>query len=75
MLAGGCDVATAPEPKVDPFAGTPHQDSREGWWTQYGGLLDPASGVIAFPPGALPPCRVPECSRCRNAGKRDEEPC
>ncbi len=35
------------------------------WWTEYGGTLDPVSGVIAFPPRALPPCPLyPECSHC-----------
>jgi hypothetical protein len=34
------------------------------WWTEYGGTLDPASGVIKFPPRSLPPCPFP-CERCR----------
>jgi hypothetical protein len=42
--------------------------SEGDWWTQYGGALDPASGVIAFPPRSLPPCRVPNCRRCETRG-------
>jgi hypothetical protein len=34
------------------------------WWTACGGVRDPASGVIAFPRGALPPCRLPGCRHC-----------
>lgn len=35
-----------------------------GWWEAFGGTRDPVSGVIAFPRGALPSCRVPGCRHC-----------
>jgi hypothetical protein len=62
-------VRALPEPElvslVDAPAG-PYVDTPEGWWTEYGGTLDEASGVIAFPPRSLPPCPLyPECSHCR----------
>jgi hypothetical protein len=45
----------------DPLAG--QQAIPAPWWAEYGGTLDPASGVIAFPPKSLPPCPFP-CSLC-----------
>ncbi|MFE7315163.1 hypothetical protein ACFU7T_19090 [Streptomyces sp. NPDC057555] len=48
-----------------PYPGSPYEDSPEGWWTPYGGALDPTSGVVRLPPGAKhPPCTIPECKRC-----------
>lgn len=53
---------------ADPFAGTPYEGSREGWWTKYGGAQDPISGVVHIPAGAdLPPCPYP-CAHCRRKG-------
>ncbi|MFE5742205.1 methyltransferase domain-containing protein [Streptomyces celluloflavus] len=48
MTAHG-PAAEPPEPPADPFAGTPHEGSPEGWWTPYGGALDQASGVVHIP--------------------------
>ncbi|MFJ4768352.1 hypothetical protein ACIP88_04410 [Streptomyces uncialis] len=62
-------VNTHPEP--DPFAGTPYENSPTGWWTEYGGALDPESGVVYLPRGADPPkCPFP-CHLCdRREGGR-----
>jgi hypothetical protein len=46
----------------------PEQAVGGDWWTAYGGVLDPVSGVVAFPRGALPPCRLPGCRRCNERG-------
>lgn len=55
---------------MDPFAGTPYENSPEGWWTEYGGALDVKSGVVYFPPGSKHvPCRWESCKR----GCRDQE--
>jgi hypothetical protein len=56
---------TAP-PEVDPFKGTPYENSSSGWWTEYGGALDVISGVIYVPSGSRKlPCSVPGCKRCQ----------
>lgn len=57
-------VSALPDPELVSLADGPVS----GWWTQYGGRLDPASGVIAFPRYTLPPCPFP-CDRCK--GGRD----
>lgn len=60
MSAGG-----RREAQPCPFAGTAYENSPVGWWTEGGGALDVASGVVHFPPDAdPPPCAVPECERC-----------
>lgn len=57
-----------PDPELvslhdDPLGG--QQAIPAPWWTEYGGTLDEASGVIAFPPGSLPPCPFP-CQLCEH---------
>lgn len=48
----------------------PSTNSPEGWWTEYGGRLDVASGVVFIPQGAkVPPCPFP-CSHCRAKGRQ-----
>jgi len=47
---------------IDDPAG-PYADCPEGWWTPYGGALNVASGVVYFPPGSAPSCRLPDCQR------------
>lgn len=60
LRSGGCD----------PYAGTPYEDSPEGWWTAFGGALDVNSGVVHIPPGRkLPPCPFP-CATCRAKGRQ-----
>lgn len=67
---------TPPEGRFSARSGSVPVSQAEGperpvegeWWTSYGGVRDPVSGVIAFPPGALPPCRVPECRHCNEKG-------
>lgn len=53
-------VSALPAPELVTLEG----DSGEAWWTEYGGTLDRASGVIAFPPQSLPQCRF-SFSLCR----------
>ncbi|MBT2397942.1 hypothetical protein [Streptomyces sp. ISL-100] len=55
---------SATETRTDPFAGTPYENSPEGWWTPHGGALDVRSGVVYFPPGSNPP-RSRFCPLCR----------
>ncbi|MEU1948082.1 hypothetical protein ABZ554_37960 [Streptomyces sp. NPDC020125] len=64
-------VETATDTETaDPYADTPYEGSRAGWWTEYGGALDARSGVVFIPPGAdLPPCPFP-CAQCRERGKQ-----
>lgn len=42
----------------------PRTDVQSPWWEEYGGRLDPASGMVAFPSYELPPCPVPNCPDC-----------
>lgn len=69
MLAGVCEVATAPETTADTFGGTPYEGSPMGWWTEHGGALDVASGVVYLPGPTYPPCPFSECQRCRGDGE------
>lgn len=59
-------AAKPAETDADPFAGTPYENSPEGWWMERGGALDVASGVIYFPPGSNPPHPPFPCRKCRN---------
>lgn len=46
------------------FAGTPHTNSPVGWWTEYGGALDPVTGAVHLPRVPAPPkCPFP-CGIC-----------
>jgi hypothetical protein len=57
-------VSGLPEPDLVSLVDGDEKASESGWWTEYGGIRDAASGVIAFPPNALPPCSVANCQRC-----------
>lgn len=57
-------VSALPEPELVSLVDGPQRPSEGYWWTEYGGTHDPVSGVISFPPNALPPCSVPNCQRC-----------
>lgn len=49
--------------------GSPYAGSPAGWWSQYGGALDVASGVVYLPPGApKPPYVFPPCVTCSQRG-------
>jgi hypothetical protein len=66
-------VSALPDPElvslIDDPSG-PYADSPDGWWTEYGGALDSASGVVYFPPTAeLPACPFP-CTKCRAKGRQ-----
>jgi hypothetical protein len=50
-----------PPPELVDLIGHAYADSPSGWWTQYGGALDAASGVVYLPPGSGAPCALPEC--------------
>ena len=52
-----------PEPELVSLVEGSERPAEGDWWTEYGGTLDPVSGVIAFPPNSLPPCPFP-CARC-----------
>lgn len=59
-------LSALPEPELvslidDPMG--PYSGSPAGWWTEHGGALHVASGVIYFPPGSAPPCQLPDCTR------------
>lgn len=59
-------VSALPEPELvslpdEPLSG--QEAIPAPWWTEYGGTLDTASGVVAFPPKSLPPCPFP-CALC-----------
>jgi hypothetical protein len=59
-------TSALPEPELvslpdDPLSG--QEAIPAPWWAEYGGKLDQESGVVAFPPNALPPCPFP-CERC-----------
>lgn len=55
-------------PPPEPARGTAYEGSPQGWWSEYGGLLDVTSGVVVLPPGTpLPPCPFP-CDQCRIKG-------
>lgn len=56
-------VNALPEPELVSLVEGSERPTDDGWWKEYGGTLDPASGVIAFPPNSLPPCPFP-CERC-----------
>lgn len=44
--------------------------SHDGWWTEYGGRLDVASGVVSIPQGRkVPPCPFP-CDICKAKGRQ-----
>lgn len=53
----------APDSVITDGPVSPETTTGARWWEQYGGTLDKASGVIAFPPPSLPPCPFP-CSLC-----------
>lgn len=53
------ELVSLPDGPVDA-----HTAIQAPWWVSYGGTRDEASGVIAFPPRALPPCPFP-CALCR----------
>ncbi len=53
------ELVSLPDGPLDPQTAV-----QAPWWAEYGGTLDEASGVIAFPPAALPPCPFP-CERCQ----------
>ena len=42
---------------------SPRRATEGAWWDEYGGQLDPVSGVVAFPPNSLPLCPFP-CELC-----------
>jgi hypothetical protein len=58
---------TVEKTTVDPFAGTPYENSPDGWWTEYGGALDVKSGVVFLPRPDHPPSpfHSDECPNCR----------
>ncbi|GGW15459.1 hypothetical protein GCM10018980_38490 [Streptomyces capoamus] len=56
-------VNALPEPELVSLVDGSERRADDGWWEEYGGTLDPVSGVIAFPPNSLPPCPFP-CERC-----------
>lgn len=50
--------------------GGPYANSPWGWWTEYGGRLDAASGVVFIPRGQkVPPCPF-LCAECRAKGRQ-----
>jgi hypothetical protein len=58
-----------PDPELvsltdDPLG--PYAESPDGWWTQYGGALDVASGGVYLPGPKFPPCPFP-CTLCQGA--------
>lgn len=61
---------------VDPFAGTPYENSPQGPWTRYGGALDVKSGVVYVPRADevdltdRPICHRPYSSRAVEAAMR-----
>ncbi|GGT05420.1 hypothetical protein GCM10010206_79420 [Streptomyces cinerochromogenes] len=59
-VSAGVSALQPPELSLIDGSGRP---AGGDWWAECGGTLDPASGVIAFPPNSLPPCRFP-CERC-----------
>jgi hypothetical protein len=63
-------LSVLPEPELVSLPEDGQEPSERDWWAQYGGRLDLASGVIAFPPRSLPPCPLPECSLCATRGRR-----
>ncbi|GGW18669.1 hypothetical protein GCM10018980_58550 [Streptomyces capoamus] len=56
-------VSALPAPELVSLVEGSERPADGDWWAQYGGTLDPASGVIAFPPKSLPPCPFP-CELC-----------
>lgn len=66
---------TAEPESVNPFTGTTYEASPEGWWTEYGGALDTASGVVFIPRSSteVPPCPFP-CDICRRKGRTHGHP-
>ncbi|MHC0429255.1 hypothetical protein ACX6XY_03575 [Streptomyces sp. O3] len=58
---------TVEKTDVDPFAGTAYENSPPGWWDQYGGALDVASGVVFLPGPFHPPSpfHADDCPNCR----------
>ncbi len=61
-------VSALTEPELVSLPEDGNGPSKRDWWEQYGGRLDLASGVIAFLPNSLPPCR-PDCSLCQRGGR------
>lgn len=59
-----------PTDPVDPFKGTPYENSPQGWWTKHGGALDTASLTIFIPKGARLPCPFP-CRNCQRMGEEE----
>lgn len=55
--------ADLPSPELVGLVDASEDPSEGEWWQAYGGQLDVASGVIAFPLGAAPPCPFAECLR------------
>lgn len=64
-------LSALPDPELvslidDPTG--PYAASPDGWWTDHGGALDVASGVVYFPPGCAPPCQLPACTKHSEGG-------
>jgi hypothetical protein len=63
-------VSALPEPVlvslVDDHTGS-YADFPDGWWTEYGGAVDTASGVVYLPGPKYPPCPF-TCPRCDTRG-------
>lgn len=55
------ELVSLEEAPVGPHAGSP-----AGWWDQYGGALDVASGVVCLPGPAHPPSpfHPDDCPNC-----------
>ena len=68
MTSGDVELHSAPTLAEDPNG--PYALSPVGWWSENGGGLDEASGVVYLPPGAsIPACQFP-CSQCESKGRQ-----
>ncbi len=63
-------LGVLPEPVLVCLSEAEEEHSGGDGWRQYGGRVDLASGVIAFPPRSLPPCSIPDCHLCETEGQR-----